>query len=613
MNKARFVCVFLGVISAAILWAVPSFTPVIDGVKDAGWGNVPDNSSTTQRIPTEFNLDGGLYVTDNNTSLIFGYDADNDPWVDGKSVHVHIVIDIASTAAGGGNACWGATNVTYGFPFLPEYDVVMQWNTDNQNTQFTGLNRWDGFWNQINELTNDAGGGGQWTELAIPKSLINVMDAGVVLNISMWLRPAWDSQGGVACLPADEDFPSDNAASPGTFDSQFSYTTQVAFGESDPPGIDHVKQIDRDEVEIVFDEPMNVTTLQNVANYTPTGWSIAAVSYATATTVGLRCNFDFTEGNNFSVVVGPGVTDVAGNPMDPLDNSGSWTAADYANVIFVVSAPAVYTCIRLKGSFNFYHEYDPSWGGGGQQMYDDGTHGDSTAGDHRHTIVFPLVPHIEGPYEWGAETCSAQWLIQGPNRQILVDNGGTIYTSYDVPDVTSAPCDVTFRCDMQFILDPFTGVAVAGSFNNWPYPGTTMDDADADGQWTCTVTIPPNSPRHHEFKFQYVDADPDQEWEGVANRTFDIVGAPATIDLGNMFFNDYLPAPQGVTAYRVGDNVDIRWTPGYQRVSFEVYAADAPDDPIGTGALLGTTSGDVFSDTDLSAVRKFYAVRTIAP
>lgn len=605
---ACLACVLYGLTA----FAVPTFTPTIDGTKDAGWGVTPDHSSTSQRLPAEFNLDGGMYVTDDNTSLYIGYDADNDPMVDGRTPHIHILLDVGSTAGGGGSGCWGAGGVTYGFPFQPEYDIVMQWNTDNQVTQFTGLNRWDGFWNQLAELTNDAGGGNSWTELAIPKTLLGITSAGTVLNVSMWLRPHWDCAGGNACLPADEDFPMDNCGGGGSsFSTQWVYTTQVNFGESDPPGISLVKQIDRDEVEIQFDEPMDTADLLVLANYTPTGWSINSVSYATATTVGLRSNFNFVEGSAYSVVLGSGISDVAGNAIDVNADEAAWIATDYGDLVVVVLAPAVYTCIRFKGSFNFYHEYDLSWSGGGQQMYDNGTNGDSVAGDLRHTIVFPVVPNAN-TFNWGAETCASQWLIQGPNRDFTVPDGGQHYAFYEVPDVTTAPCDVTFRCDVQFIGDAFTSVHVAGVFNGWPGPGQIMADVDLDEQHTVTVTIPAGSPRTQEYKYQLFDGV-NTNWEGVANRSFSIVGAPATLDLTNYFFNDYLAPPANVTAYNY-DTVDrliLHWD-NYDRVNFEVFGHSSPDSVLENGTSLGVVDSASFTDSG-APTKRFYLVRTVAP
>jgi hypothetical protein len=595
-------------------FAVPTFTPTIDGTKDAGWGVTPDHSSTTQRLPAEFNLDGGMYVTDDNTSLYIGYDADNDPLADGRTPHIHIVLDVGNTAAGGTFACWGAGGVTYGFPFQPEFDIVMQWNTDNEVTQFTGLNRWDGFWNQLTELTNDAGGGNSWTELAIPKTLLGITAAGTALNFSMWLRPHWDCAGGTACLPEDADFPVDNCGGGGgAFSTQWAYTTQVNFGESDPPGILQARQIDRDEIEITFDEPMDETTLQNTAFYTPTGWSIAAVSYTTPTTVGLRSNFNFVESTGYPIYLTPSIRDVAGNSIDATNNSRIVIAADYGDLIVVVAAPAVYTCIRFKGSFNFYHEYDPSWSGGGQLMYDNGTNGDSVAGDLRHTLVFPVIPSAN-TFEWGAETCGSQWLIQGPNLTFTVPDGAQYYAFYEVPDVTTVPCDVTFRCDMQFIGDPFTGVHLAGAAMGWNYPGLAMSDGDLDDQYTLTYTLPAGSPRHQEFKYQYVDGDPDQEWESALNRSFDIVGAPATLELPNYFFNDYLAPPQNMTAYSYDtlDRVIVRWNQDYQRVNFEIFGHTSPDSILQNGTSLGVVDSTSFPDTG-APVRRFYSVRTVAP
>ncbi len=611
MKRLAIACVTM-LVCAGMVSAVPTFTPAIDGTQDAGWGVTPDHSTTTQRQPTEFNLDGGMYVTDDNTNLYFGIPTDNDPWADGKSIHMFILIDVGSTAAGGNVAPWGMGGCAYDMPFLPDYQINTQWNTDNQAIGESYHLVWSGSWVQTGQVFTDGGGGGAFTEIAVSKPLLGISTAGTVLNLSVILRPAWDTNGPCACLPADEDFPSDWGGSTGTFSTQFAYTVQVDFGEADPPGIDHVHQIDRDELEIVFDEPMNEATLSDVNNYTPTGWSINSISYATATTVGLKCNFNFVEGTGYTIQVDPEVTDVAGNAMDPADDEATWTAVDYATVVFVVSAPAVYTCINLKGSFNFYHEYDSFWGGGSQQMYDDGTNGDTVSGDGRHTIVWPLVPRIEGPYEWGAETCAAQWLIQGPNPQINVTDGTQFYAYYEVPDVTTAPCDVTFRCDMQFVDDPFTGVHLAGAAPGWNYPGLDLSDADLDEQWTIVYTLPAGSPRHQEFKFQYSDGDPDQEWEFIGNRSYDIVGAPATLDLGNMFFNDILDPPYNLTSIGLaGGTARLQWNDDYQRVNFEIFEHTAPDSILENGGSIAVTPNTSY-DVPASA-NHFHQVRTVSP
>ncbi len=158
MKAMRKILVAALLCAAAAAYAVPSFTPMVDGVKDAGWGNTPDHiTNSIAADPITFNLDSGLYVTDDAEWVYFGYWADDDPWADGKSVHVHILIDVNSTAAGGTFACWGAANVFYAMPFKPDYDLVMQWNTDDQNASFTGLNTWQFFsWVQQPEITTDA-------------------------------------------------------------------------------------------------------------------------------------------------------------------------------------------------------------------------------------------------------------------------------------------------------------------------------------------------------------------------------------------------------------------------------------------------------------------------
>ncbi len=613
--KRLFAIVTVVFITVGMAWAVPSFTPVIDGVKDAGWGSTPDHTTNSIREPVTFNLDSGMYVTDDGLYIYFGFWADNDPWPDTKSVHVHIVMDIGNTADGGSFACWGANQVTYGFPYLPEYDIVAQWNTDNQNIQFTGLNRWQaGSWIQT-EITTDAGGGNQWTEIAVLKANVGFPTQGTDLNLSMWLRPTWDKTGGNACLPADEDFPSDWADAAGTFNSQFAYTLQAALSDTDPPGIDNVHQIDRTGFEIVFDEPMDTTTFVG-GNFTPTNWIFTGFRYKTPQTVGISvAPPGFVEGTTYSVVVGSGVTDFIGNAMDPTDDSASWAGVGYSDVTFIcVDESETHDQLFFKGSFNFYHEYDAFWSGGNHQMYDDGTHGDVTAGDHTFTRTFLLVPNGGTPnFEWGIIDELNNWLIVGPNPSFSLPDTNDISVSYTIPDVTNNPVDVTFTVDMQFIPATVDLMKLAGSFTSWGDGALDMTD-NSDGTWSITVNFPAGSQRIHNFKFIRIEGA-NWDWESIGNREFEIDDSQPTQDLGLMFFNDYFPAPYNVTAIMGTGGVDIHWNDNWQRVTFEVYGSTDLNSIVGPINLLGTVPagvGNHYVDPVTSGI-KYYQVRMVYP
>ncbi|RPH96730.1 hypothetical protein EHM69_00335 [candidate division KSB1 bacterium] len=613
MRRFVLACMTL-MLCAGYLLAVPTFTPTIDGVKDAGWGTTPDHNTQTLQEPITFNLDSGMYVTDDGQYIYFGFDADNDPWGDGASIHAHVLFDVGNTAAGGTTDPWGAAGVTYGMPYLPDYDIVAQWNTDNQNIGWTGLNTWTGTgWSQTQLAdSNRAGGGGQFTEMRIRRSYIGLPEQGTVLNISMWLRPEWGKYGSNCCLPADEDFPSAWANGAGTFNTQFAYTIQTLNADTDPPGIDHVKQIDRTGIEIVFDEPMNISTLNLGANYTFSGWTFIGFRYATSTTVGFSAappGFGTTA--TYSAVLLPGIQDLAGNSIDPDDDSISWSGVGYSDVLFTVTDPSAwYTGLLFKGSFSFYHEYDDGWSGGSHQLYDDGTHGDVTAGDHVFSRLWELVPNGGDPqYQWGVTDMSGNWLLPpGGNVFFSLPDTTDITTSCTLPDVTGVPMDVIFHCDMQFINDPITGVKLAGSFTNWGAGALNMTDA-GDGTWIDTVHFDTGSPRTNYFKFIRMDGT-NQNWESVSDRSFTI-GTTSPQDLGYILFNDYLVGPDSLTVVPVTYGVQLYWTGGV-RMSFDVFSHTLPDSIMELGTYLGSTTTHSYFDST-NAAKKFYAVRAVHP
>jgi hypothetical protein len=618
MKRVSFLCLVVGMFWATALLAVPSFTPTLDGIKDAGWGSVPDNNSTTLRQPLTFNLDSGMYVTDDAQFIYFGFWGPPDPWTDAKSVHVHVLMDIGSTPDGGPYACWGANSVLYGMPFKPEYDLVAQWNTTDQNISFTGLQRWfAGAWQQ-QEITTDAGGGGQWTEIAVRRNVIGSPAQNTLLNLSMWLRPTWDRVGGTCCLPADTTFPSDFGNTAGTFHSQWAYTLQSFPGDTVQPQLTGIRQIDRTGLELMFNEPMDSVALRQSGNYTQTGWIFIGFRgygpnyvWMSAAPPGFVLNSPYT------VTCLPGVRDLEGNSIDPAHNSISWNGVGYADVtITAIDQSGLYTRVYFKGSFNNYHEYDSFWNGGNKLMYDDGPgggHGDPIAGDHQFTLIWPLVPSLTDTFEWGLEDSLGHWLIQGANQRFYIPDTTDIAVSYTLPDVTSSPVTVSFHCDMQFASLPFQSVRLAGSFNGWG--GTDFYDANADGVWDTTITFPTGSVTHNEFKFQKVDGA-TMYWEVIGNdsmlnRTFELDDTQPTQDLGLMWYSDSLDVAT-LTAWRVGSNVELRWS-NYPRVHFNVYASSVPDSVFSEPNLLTPVpiSGNTYLYDYSATVKKFFQVVTV--
>lgn len=611
MKRFVLACV-CGLLCAGSLWAVPAFAPAVDGVKDAGWGFVPDHNTQTSMQPTEFNLDSGLYVTNDAANIYFGFWADPDPWGDGMQVNAHILIDVGNTAAGGTTDPYG-TDVVYAQPYLPDYDIVMSWTTDNQSIGYTNFCTWNGSGWNYTELTTDGGGGGSFTEIAVARSAIGNPAEGSTINVSMWLRPQDPNKRCACCvLPSDNTCPTDWGdgwpACGGTFDSQFSYTIQAYGGDTDPPGIASVGQVDRGSMEIVFDEAMDLATLNNSGNYTTYGWTFTGFRSVTATRVQMY-GVGFVDGGSYSVSVSSAVHDAAGNPMDPNADSAGWSCPDYTNVLFTCQDTTLtHDSLQFKGSWSAYRTYDASWSNGlTYWFYDDGTHGDVTAGDHLFSRSWYLTPGFR--YEWGITNERGDWLIVGPNQAFDLTTTDTtvLYIMTIAEPELNQDVDVTFRCDMQFITDPIDAVQIAGYFNGWNGGGHVLTDTDADGVWEITIRFPTNSGKRQEFKFQRIHNGVN--WESAPNRIVMIDDSAPTWDAGLMFFDNYIGAPDSLTAYPVSTGIQLNWQGG-QRVWFDVFSHTSLDDIILNGTLVGSTQTESLVDTAMTgSLKKFYQVR----
>jgi hypothetical protein len=133
-------------------------------------------------------------------------------------------------------------------------------------------------------------------------------------------------------------------------------------------------------------------------------------------------------------------------------------------------------------------------------MFDDGTNGDETAGDHIWTVI---VAVDDGDHEWGAieddGSANGIWLIDGPNPAFNVTGGEvTGQTSYTIPIVEEVFISQAFMVDNQNAANvPFTLVQYKGTATNWANidmydDGTNGDETAGDHIWTVLVedTVP---------------------------------------------------------------------------------------------------------------------------
>jgi hypothetical protein len=215
------------------------------------------------------------------------------------------------------------------------------------------------------------------------------------------------------------------------------------------------------------------------------------------------------------------------------------------------------TGIKLKGSMF-------SWSA--KNMFDDGTNGDTTAGDNVWTLKSDIE---EGSWEWGIEN-QCGWKLQGSNRQYTVAVGGAVTgsISYSIPAL-SKPINVTFRVYMGDVIVNSAGLYIAGDFQdrvagkslcNWSKDTLRLTDADKDDVYETTISVSPGS-----FSYKYFNGragDPDGEKGdfktggcgsdnglGGFNRTIDLSNATADVVV-NIYKYDscvvYIPLNVGV-------------------------------------------------------------------
>jgi hypothetical protein len=495
-----------------VAYGVPSFTPTIDGVKDAGWGSTPDNSSTTSKLPSTFNLDGGCYVTDDSANVYIGIPTDAD--YNNNGCAMHVLIDLRKTASGATTEAYGACAVGYDMPYLAEYDIASEWNQGA--ISYANKCTWTGSgWTyaSIGGTGKIAGGANMFTEIKLSRTEYNGLGQNDTINISIWLRPDHWYGGGSnnanSCLPEDADFPTDSGAAPCTpkhyFSTQFPYRVQTALVDTTKPWLVSATQAGANKVILDFNEYMNTTTLVHT-NFTITGsLTFIASQVLSGTSVLLTASADFAA-QQYTITANSNVKDVTGNPIDPAHNSAFLTAVLYSLTTFVyVDQNGDLTAPYAKGSFNNYGNYDGAWGVTPFPMYDDGTHGDTTSGDHRWTAQFYLKPSATDTFGWGAtEGQYGPWALHCGDQKFTVPNYNPQTEMYVVP--VYAP--VTFRVD-DSQLQTLTDCWVKGSFSSigryesaWgDYlqmydDGAHNDVAAGDHIWGRVINLIPDSYCH---------------------------------------------------------------------------------------------------------------------
>lgn len=201
-----------------------SFTPLIDGTKDAGWGSTPDSTSAS-------GFDGNpatdLYITDDPTYLYILYkyagDVNN---TDSLSSHCVIVID-STNSYGAGADPWGVSGTTFSSSIKPDFAVRSYYNVQGgaKDVQFT---KWNG--------TSWSGGGamseedhaetiGSWAEVRIPLTTLKIK-TGDSINLAQYWRYDQNKAGYSDAVPWNTGA-SSTSSTGSTISTFYTYTIQA--------------------------------------------------------------------------------------------------------------------------------------------------------------------------------------------------------------------------------------------------------------------------------------------------------------------------------------------------------------------------------------------------
>jgi hypothetical protein len=113
MTPSSVWTVFISSITA--IANIPPFTPVIDGIKDPGWGTTPTYTSPQARAPVDAGLNDGstagiqreVYVTNDAANLYIGFWTVGDVWGGNKASAVYgIALETLRNTVGGGYDPW---------------------------------------------------------------------------------------------------------------------------------------------------------------------------------------------------------------------------------------------------------------------------------------------------------------------------------------------------------------------------------------------------------------------------------------------------------------------------------------------------------------------------
>ncbi|HMA61593.1 MAG TPA: choice-of-anchor J domain-containing protein [bacterium] len=214
------------------------------------------------------------------------------------------------------------------------------------------------------------------------------------------------------------------------------------------------------------------------------------------------------------------------------------------------------------------------WGAAPEEykMYDDGTHGDETAGDNVYTtdILYTAGQSKEVTYKYGINSLDNEAGF-AENRSMTLDDANSTFDPetdcfgeqntddrLPFPEYTCGEqaTTVTFQVNMSAQIDNGTFdpasdvVGVAGSINGWGDPSDDqLSDTDGDSIYTTTVEVDTGT---IEYKYRL-----NNSWdvaESISNRTYTVV--PGVNEIPVVWWNNF--NPNAIVDAEIYFSVDMR-------------------------------------------------------
>ena len=512
-------------IGAAGTWAEGFGTPVMDGIPDTVYGT-PEASDPGTDGGGNDNMDLlNLYVCNDASYWYFCFTIDDDIAATSWGKYV-IYLDIDGLSGSGATSDGWGRSVTCAEPHLPEYSLYSWVDNppyDPSHTQFWSFS--GGSWSMVGQIDAAALNAGTVSgiEWKVEKTRIGDPD-------SLWCE-VYSTGGGntdnardTANDPADDwNGPEGDWSSPATI-LLSTLVHYVSGSDITPPQVLSAMATDWTHVDVTFSEAVDSTSATNPSNYTIPGLSVTAVDKLAADTFRLTTDSQ-TYGVDYTVTVSAAVQDLAGNGMDPAHDEATFTGFGVAQATFIVDDTGDINYadgFKFKGSWdtNQYHAYDPGWGLGQlYDMYDDGSNGDVTAGDHIWTAVLDLVPDGgTNSWQWGVTQLSGDW-IDG-NWQFTVTDTTDFELAYTPPALTEQDVAVIFSVDMSaetvvmpLIIcgdtSPLTWTWSTDNPDTLNDEGVNGDVTMGDDTWSITITFPTGTRKRVEYKYGNDGTDND--------------------------------------------------------------------------------------------------------